>query len=679
MKQLILISTLLFSFNGWAEEIEITEAKIKMSDGVFLAADIFWPADANKKDRFPILLEYLPYRKNESRSRNYSLYSYFLEHDYLVVRVDMRGTGNSEGLTIPYEYSDIELNDGEEVIDWLSKQEWSSGSVGMFGISWGGFNSIQMAMRNPPALKAFVAIMATEYLYQEDVHYMDGIIVAGDSWMMSNDLYNALPGAPDFKMDEEWLKNRFNVEPSVYTYMEQQRDGEFWDRASARNKYNLIKVPGYHIGGWYDGYRNSLPRMLENVKAPTKAMIGPWDHDFPHNAALKPQVEWRAEAVRWFDHWMKNIDTGILEEPDFAIYIRDYHPPDDSIENISGFWRWEDSWPIKRIKNQTWYPKKNNSLSKVPGKKGSHFLKNIPSIGLEGGGPTMWWGSIPPDQRPMDENSLVYDSEVLIEPIEILGRPIANLHVSADAKRANWVVRVSDIAPDGQVTQVAGAAFNGTHRNSSREPEDIIPGEKILLNIELHFTSWIFNEGHRIRVAISNAQWPMLWPSSLPVNTSLEIGGESTYINLPIMPSGKIETPNFKEPRANPTLRGYEVLDAGNITGYAAISSIQNDPDTGEKFGLATNSGATKYPWGVERYEEEIEHRTYDNNPANTTVLGRYKITEELKDRTLDFEQNVEFSSDEENFYLSFHRWVSVDGQLHKKKVWYKIIPRDFQ
>jgi len=679
MKQLILISTFLFSFNGWAEEIEITEAKIKMSDGVFLAADIFWPADANKKDRFPILLEYLPYRKNESRSRNYSLYSYFLEHDYLVVRVDMRGTGNSEGLTIPYEYSDIELNDGEEVIDWLSKQEWSSGSVGMFGISWGGFNSIQMAMRNPPALKAFVAIMATEYLYQEDVHYMDGIIVAGDSWMMSNDLYNALPGAPDFKMDEEWLKNRFNVEPSVYTYMEQQRDGEFWDRASARNKYNLIKVPGYHIGGWYDGYRNSLPRMLENVEAPTKAMIGPWDHDFPHNAALKPQVEWRAEAVRWFDHWMKNIDTGILEEPDFAIYIRDYHPPDDSIENISGFWRWEDSWPIKRIKNQTWYPKKNNSLSKVPGKKGSHFLKNIPSIGLEGGGPTMWWGSIPPDQRPMDENSLVYDSEVLIEPIEILGRPIANLHVSADAKRANWVVRVSDIAPDGQVTQVAGAAFNGTHRNSSREPEDIIPGEKFLLNIELHFTSWIFNEGHRIRVAISNAQWPMLWPSSLPVNTSLEIGGESTYINLPIMPSGKIETPNFKEPRANPTLRGYEVLDAGNITGYAAISSIQNDPDTGEKFGLATNSGATKYPWGVERYEEEIEHRTYDNNPANTTVLGRYKITEELKDRTLDFEQNVEFSSDKENFYLSFHRWVSVDGQLHKKKVWYKIIPRDFQ
>ncbi len=679
MKKLLFISALMFSFSGWADEDNITEVRITMSDGIQLAADIYWPAGADKNDRFPILLEYLPYRKDESRARSYSLYSYFLEHGYLVVRVDMRGTGNSEGMVIPYEYSDIELDDGEEVIDWLSQQEWSTGSVGMFGISWGGFNSIQMAMRNPPALKAFVALMATEYLYQEDVHYMDGIMHT-DSWMMGNDLYNALPGAPDFKMDEEWLRNRFNVKPSVYKYMRQQRDGEFWDRASARGKYDLIKVPGYHIGGWYDGYRNSLPRMLENVQAPVKAMIGPWDHDFPHNAALQPQVEWRAEAVRWFDQWMKDIDTGILEEPDFVVYIRDYHPPDDSLERIPGFWRWEEGWPINRIETQTWYAQANHKLSSISGVNDEHTLENIPSIGLEGGGPTMWWGSIPSDQRPMDKNSLVYDSEVLVEPIEILGRPLAKLHVSANAKRANWVVRISDIAPDGQITQVAGAAFNGTHRNSSRDPEDIIPGEKFPLNIQLHFTSWIFNEGHKIRVAISNAMWPMLWPSPLPVKTLLEIGGANgAYIELPIMPSGKIKTPEFEQPSIGPKLKGYEVLDAGNVTGYAAINSIQHDPDTGEEFGIATNTGATQYPWGIERFEEEIEHRTSDKNPAYTSVVGRYKITEELKDRTLDFEQNVEFRSDPENFYLSFHRWVSINGELYKEKVWQEVIPRDFQ
>jgi putative CocE/NonD family hydrolase len=691
MEKLILIAGLLlvggyFSYIPNASsanhhnKIEITEVSITMSDGIRLAADIYWPAGADKKDRFPILLEYLPYRKDENRARNYSLYSYFLEHGYLVVRVDMRGTGNSEGITIPYEYSDIELDDGEEVIDWLSQQEWSTGSVGMFGISWGGFNSIQMAMRNPPALKAFVALMATEYLYQEDVHYMDGIMVAGDSWMMSNDLYNSLPGAPDFKMDEEWLRNRFNVEPSVYTYMRQQRDGAFWDRASAKGQYEKIRVPGYHIGGWYDGYRNSLPRMLENVQAPVKAMIGPWDHYFPHNAWPKPQIEWRHEAVRWFDQWLKGEDTGILKEPAFAVYVRNYHPPDPDLDQVHGYWRWEDGWPIERIENHSWYAHADHSLSTEPAGNATHSMTYKPSIGLEGGGPTMWWGSIAPDQQPMDEYSLVYDSEILDAPLEILGRPIARLRVSANATRANWVVRVSDVAPDGQVTQVVGAAFNGTHRISAREPSDIVPGEDFDLNIDLHFTSWVFPKGHRIRIAVSNAIWPMLWPTPMQMKSTLAIGGKNgARIDLPVVPPGEEYTPNFKEPSSSPALSGYEVIDSGNISGYAAINSIQHDQDTGEAFGVATNTGATQYPWGIERFEEEIEHRTSDENPAYTSVVGRYKITEELKDRTLDFEQNVEFKSDEDNFYLTFHRWVSVNGELYKEKAWQEVIPRDFQ
>jgi len=686
MKRLILITLILFLFLPRicfalteTQVNEITEVWITMSDGVRLAADIYWPAGADRKDRFPVLLEYLPYRKDESRARNYSVYSYFLERGYLVARVDMRGTGNSEGMTIPYEYSDIELDDGEEVIDWLSQQEWSTGSVGMFGISWGGFNSIQMAMRNPPALKAFVALMATEYLYQEDVHYMDGIMHT-DSWMMGNDLYNVLPGAPDFMMDEEWLRNRFNVEPSVYKYMRQQRDGEFWDRASARGQYEKIRVPGYHIGGWYDGYRNSLPRMLENVKAPVKAMIGPWDHYFPHNAWPEPQVEWREEAVRWFDQWLKGEDTGILEEPDFIVYVRNYHPPDPTLDRVPGYWRWEDDWPIERIENHSWYAHADHSLSTEPAENVTHSMTYKPSMGLEGGGRTMWWGDITPDQRPMDEFSLVYDSEILDAPLEILGRPIARLHVSANAPRANWVVRISDIAPDGQVTQVAGAAFNGTHRNSAREPSDILSGEKFSLNINLHFTSWVFPKDHRIRIAISNAQWPMLWPTPMQMVSTLAIGGKNgARFDLPVVPPGEECTPSLKEPSTSPILSGYEVIDSGGAGGYAAIYSIQHDPETGEAFGVATSAGANQSPWGIERFEEEIEHRTSDENPAYTSVVGRYKITEELKDRTLDFEQNVEFKSDEDNFYLIFHRWVSVNGELYKEKVWEEVIPRDFQ
>ena len=125
----------------------IREVWIPMEDGVRLAADIYFPDAKGGTDRCPVLLEYTPYRKDESRARNYSLYSYFLDHGYAVARVDIRGTGRSQGVTIPYEYSDIELDDGEVVIDWLSRQDWSTGSVGMFGISWGGFNAIQMAAR----------------------------------------------------------------------------------------------------------------------------------------------------------------------------------------------------------------------------------------------------------------------------------------------------------------------------------------------------------------------------------------------------------------------------------------------------------------------------------------------------------------------------------------------------
>ena len=655
---------------------EIRQVWIPMPDGIRLAADLYVPAGAARP--FPVLLEYLPYRKDESRSRNYSLYSYFLDAGYIVARVDIRGTGNSEGHVIPYEYSDIELDDGEVVIDWLSKQSWSTGSVGMFGISWGGFNSIQMAMRNPPALKAFVAVMATDYLYQEDVHYMDGIMHT-DSWMMSHDLYNAMPGAPDFVLDEDWEKNRFDVEPSVYTYMRQQRDGPWWDRASAYGQYEKIKIPGYHIGGWYDGYRNSLPRMLEHVDAPVKAMIGPWDHYFPHNAWPEPQVEWRREAVRWFDQWLKGEDTGILEEPDFAVYVRHYYAPDPAIETIPGEWRWEQGWPIERVDMQPWFPHADASLSPALPEAAKHDLVYKPSSGLAGGGPTMWWGSVTPDQQSMDDDSLVYDSAPLELPVEILGRPLARLLVSADATRANWVVRISDVAPDGQVTQVAGAAFNGTHRNSAREPEDIVPDEEFPLEFELHFTSWVFREGHRIRVAVSNGQWPMLWPTSEPMTSTLVIGDQSSHVVLPVVPAGGAGTPAFDDPVPGPRLPGYETIEAGNITGYAAITDINIDPDTGESYGVATNSGAVRRPWGIERFEEAIEHRTSDENPANTSVTGRYKLTQELDGRTIDFEQTVEFRSDADNFHLKFHRWVLLNGEPYREKTWEETIPRDFQ
>jgi putative CocE/NonD family hydrolase len=597
----------------------------------------------------------------------------------VLARVDIRGTGNSQGRVIPYEYSDIELDDGEVVIDWLSRQAWSTGQVGMFGISWGGFNSIQMAVRQPPALKAFIALMATEDLYQEDVHYVDGIMHT-DSWMMSADLFNAVPGAPDFILDDDWARNRFDVEPSVYAYMRQQRDGPFWDRASTRDKYEKIRIPGLHIGGWFDGYRNSLPRMLEHVQAPVKAIIGPWDHYFPHNAWPAPPMEWRHEAVRWFDQWLKGKDTGIMDEPSFAVYIREAYPPGPGVDTIPGHWRWEAGWPLERSELRTLYAQSDHGLKSTPSDEARHQLVYKASVGLEGGGPVMWWGNIPPDQQSMDNDSLVYESEPLDSPLEILGFPLAQMNVSADATRANWVVRISDVAPDGRVSQVSGAGFNGTHRVSAREPSDLIPGEEFPLEIELQFTSWVFPKGHRIRLAVSNGQWPMLWPTPYPMTSRLVLGGtQGARIHLPVIPPGEQSGPDFKPPTDSPSLEGYETLDAGNVSGYGEIEAVQRDQQTGETFGVATNSGGQRYPWGVSTFEERIEHRTSDNDPASTSVNGTYAYTQELTGRTLRFEQEVKFSSDPDNFRLVFTRRLKVNGEVVREKHWDELIPRDFQ
>jgi len=660
-------------------EIDIQEAWITLPDGVRLAADLFVPKGGRKDERFPVLLEYLPYRKAESRDRNHALYSYFVRRGYIVARVDMRGTGTSEGRLIPYEYSDQENDDGEVVIDWLSKQPFSNGNVGMFGISWGGFNAIHLAMRNPPALKAIIAVCATDDLYQDDVHFMDGIIHV-DSWEMSQDLDNARPGAPDYVIDEEYFQNRFDTEPWMMTYKRQQRYGPFWERTTLKERYDSIRVPTFMIGGWYDGYRDSLPRMLEHLEAPAKALIGPWSHYYPHNASPKPQMEWRHEAVRWFDYWLKGRNTGILDEPRFAVFIRRWHPPGPVLEEVEGEWRWEEGWPIERIRERTFYPQANHTLANKGSKAATHQLRYFASTGVEAGGPVMWWGDAAHDQRPTDAFSLVYDTEPLKTEFEILGMPRAILQVSASALHANWFVRLSDIAPDGTVTQVAGAGFNGTHRESAKNPKELVPGEVFELEIEMHFTSWVFEEGHRMRFAVNNAQWPMFWPTPYAMTTTLGLGGKNTTrLVIPVVPPGEWPQPNFLPPERDPELPGFETLDAGNVSGYGEISSVDRNPQTGTTTVKATNSSGSRYPWGTERFAETIEHQTSDDHPEVTSVVGTYRMSVELEDRTLTWESKMSFRSDLENFHYDYTRRLSKDGKIIRERSWEDTIPRDYQ
>jgi hypothetical protein len=655
------------------------EVLIPMPDGVRLAADLFLPEGGGRGERFPVLLEYLPYRKDESRGRNHPLYHYFVRRGYVVARVDIRGTGRSAGRLVEHEYTDREQEDGEAVIAWLARQPFANGNVGMFGISWGGFNAIHMAMRNPPALKAILAVAATDDLYQDDVHYIDGILHV-DSWEMSQDLENARPGAPDFVIDEAFFRDRFDTPPWMMTYKRQQRDGPFWDRTALKTRYEAIRIPAFVIGGWYDGYRDSVPRMLERVRAPVKAIVGPWSHYFPHDAYPKPQIEWRHEAVRWFDRWLKGRDTGILDEPRFAVFVRRWHPPGPALDEAPGEWRYEDGWPIARGRDWVLHPQPDRTLAAPAPAGATHHLRYVPTAGIEASGPVMWWGDVAPDQAPTDAFSLVYDTGPLAEDVEILGLPRARLNVASTAPRANWFVRLSDVAPDGTVTQVAGAGFNGTHRGSAREPEDLVAGRVFPLTIEMHFTSWVFPKGHRIRLAVNNAQWPMFWPTPHAMTTSLALGGDDpTRVHLPVVPFAPRPRPAFLPPEEAPTQPDFETLDAGTISGYGEINLIERRVRERATRVVATDGGATRYPWGTERYRETIVHEARDDEPAAAAVRGEHTLTLELADRTLTWEGRLSFKSDLENFHYTYTRRLLIDGALVREKTWNDTIPRDFQ
>jgi hypothetical protein len=659
--------------------LQPTEVRIPMRDGVRLAADLWKPEQG--KGPFPVLLEYLPYRKTEARGNSFSLYSYFVRHGFVVARVDIRGTGNSEGTLIPYEYSEIEQRDGEDVIAWLAKQPFSNGSVGMFGISWGGFNSIHMAMRNPPALKAIIAVDATDDLYQDDVHFMDGIMHV-DSWEMSQDLHNAVPGAPDYVIDDRYFAERFDQPPWMLTYKAQQRDGPFWDRTALNKRYESIRIPVFMIGGWYDGYRDAIPRMLERVKAPTKAIVGAWDHTYPDEPYPKPGFDWRHEAVRWFDQWLKGRDTGIMKEPRLAVYVRDWHPPGPYLEEAPGRWRYEDGWPIPRIRERVMHPRADRSLGDEAGAASVDRLRYVPTSGVEAGGPVMWWGDVAPDQRPTDAFSLVYDTPPLDQPVEILGLPKALLRVAADVPHVDWYARLNDVAPDGTVTQVAGAGMNGAHRVSAREPKAIEKDQPFPLEIEMHFTSWVFPKGHRIRLAVSNAQWPMNWPTPYPATTSLYLGPDASRLILPVVPADSPARPApgyLPIPPKEAAFPGYESIAMETPSAYGEISSVDRNPRSGKATVVATNNSAERYPWGEERNTEKITHEAEDGHPETASVRGEYSKEIKLPSRTLRFESVVTFSSDSRNFRYQGTRKLYENGKLLREKSWDKTIPRDFQ
>jgi putative CocE/NonD family hydrolase len=534
---------------------------IEMRDGARLAARIWLPEDAEASP-VPAVLEYIPYRKRDStRGRDAMNHPYIAGHGYVSVRVDMRGSGDSDGVLVD-EYRPAEHEDAEDVIAWLAEQPWCDGSVGMMGISWGGFNSLQVAARRPPALKAIISASATEDLYVDNMHYMGGCLLADNlSEATVMFAFNSLPPDPEIvgeRWREMWLERLKGSGLWLETWLEHQRRDDYWKPASVCEDYSSIQVPVMAVGGWADGYTNAIFRLLEHLEVPRKGLIGPWGHKYPHLGVPGPAIGFLQETVRWWDHWLKGRDTGLMDEPMLRAWMQDSVPPEPSYADRPGRWVGEDSWPAPDVEERTYvlhrHGMEQGGAAAEPGHEVA--LKSPLSVGMFAGK----WASyaatpdLPFDQREEDGGALVYDTEPLTEPMELLGLPECAFEVSSDKPVAMLAVRLSDVAPGGEATRITYGLLNLTHRDGSAEPTPLEPSRKYRVRIPLNGIAQAVPAGHRLRLSISTSYWPLAWPSPEAATVTLTTGASTLTLPVRTPRAGDARLRPFGEPEAAPEL-----------------------------------------------------------------------------------------------------------------------------
>ena len=540
---------------------------IPLADGTRLAARAWIPADAERAP-VPALLEYLPYRKRDfMRARDEPMHRWFAEQGYASLRVDLRGSGDSDGL-LDDEYSEQEHRDGVEVIDWMARQPWCDGAVGMFGISWGGFNALQIAALRPPALKAVISMCASDDRYTDDAHFMGGCLLTENlQWGAIFMLNQALPADPAL-VGEGWRsqwRERLEALPNFPArWMRHPWRDDYWRHGSVNESIERIAVPVYAIGGWADAYSNAVPRLLSTLRSPAKGLVGPWAHTFPHLGIPGPQIGFLQEARRWWDRWLKGERNGIDEEPAYRVWMQDSVPPAPQYDIRPGRWVAEDGWPSDRITPVVLHLA-DEGLRPQPGPPVPRTISSPEMCGIRAG---EWCGfgsdgEMPRDQRPDDGLSLCFDSPPLDQALEILGAPRIQIELSSDQPQANLCVRLCDVAPDGASLRVSYALLNLAHRGGHDAPAPLNPGEPVIVDLALNDVAHSFPAGHRIRIALSNAYWPIAWPS--PASATLRLTAGAGQLQLPVRPVRasdtelrEFEPPEMADTTAARRLRSHE-------------------------------------------------------------------------------------------------------------------------
>ena len=578
------------------------DMRIPLSDGIYLSARVWMPQDANSNP-VPAILEYLPYRKTDGTAeRDHGMHAHFARSGYVCLRVDRRGCGDSEGL-FDDEYSEQELSDGVEVINWIAQQPWCSGSVGIQGISWGGFNGVQLAARAPEPLKAVISIGTTVDRYRDDIHYKGGIQLCENvGWAATVLSWFSMPPDPEIVGEawrDMWLERLENTPFLASRWIRHANRDAYWKHGSVCEDYSAIKAPVLVMGGLHDGYRNAMAHLAENLSAPVKSIIGPWSHKYPNISTIEPSVDYLGLAVRWWDHWLKGIDRGVDGDPAYTAYLMNSVTPNPSLNKREGAWIAEHVWPspdINIVSLELDSADERNASTKYDSACGRASGEFFPF----GFGP----GELPDDQQHDDALSLCFDLGPFDTTQQFLGAPNVELHLSCDARVGQVVVRLCDLRPDGTSNLISLGMLNLRHRDGFETVKPLVPGMVYSISVPLDQTAYSLPEGHRLRVAVSNSYWPYCWPEGEVF--SLEIAGGR--LDLPVRNPTNMRQCHFSPPekmdaRQFQNLRNAEEWKTWNEDNHGTIS-LEIGGDHGARkdleSGLITSSKVVEH-WSIRR------------------------------------------------------------------------------
>ncbi len=575
--------------NDFPRRVQEEETWIPLADGTRLAARIWRPVDAERHP-VPAILEYLPYRKRDlTAERDVQSHPYWAGHGYAGVRVDIRGTGESDGV-LTDEYLPGELEDGLAILEWLEAQPWCTGEVGMVGISWGGFNGLQIAALRPPQLKAVITLCFTDDRYADDIHHMGGCLL-GDNLSWASTMFdgNACPPDPELvgeRWRDMWLERLDGSGLWLAKWLEHQRRDAYWKHGSVCEDYSRIQCPVYAVSGWADGYCNAVFRLLEGLEVPRKGLVGPWAHKYPHLGVPGPAIGFLQESLRWWDRWLKGIDTGIMDEPMLRVWMQESVPPSARYEERPGRWVAEPDWPSPHILPVSFRLTAGHDLvpeeaSDPEDPEAALDIRSPLSVGLYAG---KWCSynappDLPHDQRDEDGGSLIFQTARLETPLEICGAPVVELTLVADQPVAMVALRLSDIGEDDKATRVSYGLLNLTHRDSDEHPEPLEPGSRYRVRIPLKHIAQQFPAGHAIRLALSTSYWPLAWPSPRPVR--LTVWPAASRLLLPLReprPQEDVALRAFGEPEGAPPL-AKTLLQPTQET-WRVIRDLANDETT---------------------------------------------------------------------------------------------------